>query len=72
MPGSYPISFSTEALTAANYAFTYVKGTLAVLPGVPQSNSPYPQLRDSVGPTESVRISVAATASSGLPVRLTP
>jgi polygalacturonase/sugar lactone lactonase YvrE len=28
--GTYPITFSTEALTAANYTFTYVNGTLSV------------------------------------------
>jgi hypothetical protein len=29
--GTYPISFSTEALTAANYTFTFVNGTLSVV-----------------------------------------
>jgi hypothetical protein len=28
--GAYPISFATETLTAANYSFTYVKGSLTV------------------------------------------
>jgi hypothetical protein len=28
--GTYPITFSTEALTATNYTFTYVNGTLSV------------------------------------------
>jgi len=31
--GSYPISFSTEALTAANYSFSYVNGTLIISGG---------------------------------------
>ena len=29
-PGSYSITFSSEALTAANYSFSYVNGTLTV------------------------------------------
>jgi len=29
--GTYPITFSTEALTAANYTFTYVSGSLSVV-----------------------------------------
>jgi len=38
--GSYPITFATEALTAANYAFTYKSGTLTVTAvGVPASPS---------------------------------
>lgn len=28
--GTYPITFSTEALTAANYTFTYISGTLSI------------------------------------------
>jgi len=32
-PGPYPITFATEALTAANYSFIYVSGTLTVSPG---------------------------------------
>jgi hypothetical protein len=31
-PGAYPITFSTEALKAANYTFTYASGTLTVTP----------------------------------------
>jgi hypothetical protein len=31
--GSYPITFSTEGLTAANYSFNYLAGTLTVTPG---------------------------------------
>ncbi len=30
--GSYPITFATEGLTAANYSFAYVAGTLTVTP----------------------------------------
>jgi hypothetical protein len=29
--GTYPITFSTKALTAANYTFTYVSGSLSVV-----------------------------------------
>jgi len=29
-PGTYPITFSTEGFTSANYTFTYVNGTLTV------------------------------------------
>jgi hypothetical protein len=29
-PGQYPITFATETLTATNYTFTYVNGTLTV------------------------------------------
>ena len=32
-PGQYPITFSTQSLTAANYTFTYVSGTLSVVSG---------------------------------------
>ncbi len=31
-PGTYPITFATEGLTAANYSFAYVAGTLTVTP----------------------------------------
>jgi hypothetical protein len=31
--GNYPITFTSEGLTAANYSFTYVAGTLTVTPG---------------------------------------
>ena len=30
-PGTYPITFAPEGLTAVNYSFTYVSGTLTVL-----------------------------------------
>jgi hypothetical protein len=30
LAGTYPITFSTESLTAANYTFTYVNGTLTI------------------------------------------
>ncbi len=29
-PGTYPITFSTKSLTAANYSFNYVSGTLTI------------------------------------------
>ena len=37
--GSYPIMFSTEGLTAANYSFTYVSGTLTVVSPLPTVTS---------------------------------
>jgi sugar lactone lactonase YvrE len=66
-PGSYTISFSTESLTAANYIFNYVNGTLtinqtsqtitfAALPNVTYGAAP---------------IALTATASSGLSVTYT-
>jgi sugar lactone lactonase YvrE len=67
VPGSYAISFSTESLTAANYIFNYVNGTLtinqtsqtitfAALPNVTYGAAP---------------IALTATASSGLSVTYT-
>ena len=63
--GSYPITFSTENLTAVNYTFNYVNGTLTVLGGVSQTitfNLP-PNVTYGVS-----SIALTATASSGLPV----
>ena len=64
-PGSYPITFSTESLVAANYTFNYVSGTLTVSGGVSQTLTfnPLPNVTLGVGP-----ITLTATASSGLPV----
>jgi hypothetical protein len=33
--GTYPITFSTESLTASNYSFTYINGTLTVTAATP-------------------------------------
>ena len=38
--GTYPITFSTEALTATNYTFNYVSGTLTVQPPVGAFRTP--------------------------------
>jgi hypothetical protein len=64
-PGSYVITFSSEALTATNYAFSYVSGTLTVTQAsqtitFAASASP---LTYGVSP-----ISLSASASSGLAV----
>ncbi len=66
-PGTYPISFATEGLTATNYSFNYVSGTLTInqtsqtISFAPLSNVTY-----GAGP-----ITLGATASSGLPVSYT-
>ena len=64
-PGNYPITFSSEALTAANYTFTYVPGTLTIAGGASQTItfSPLPNVTYGVAP-----ITLTATASSGLTV----
>jgi hypothetical protein len=41
--GAYPITFSTRSLTATNYSFTYVSGTLVVYSGT-SSSLPLPLL----------------------------
>ena len=63
--GTYPITFATENLAAANYTFTYVNGMLTVSGGVSQTITfnPLPNVAYGVGP-----ITLTATASSGLPV----
>ncbi len=63
--GTYPITFSAEGLTAANYTFSYVSGTLTATGGAVQTitfGAP-PNVTYGVGP-----ITLGATASSGLPV----
>ena len=66
--GSYPITFATESLTASNYTFTYVPGTLTVSGGAAQTITfaPLPNVTYGAAP-----ITLAATASSGLPVTYT-
>ena len=63
--GTYPISFATENLVAANYAFTYVNGTLTVTGGVSQTITfnPLPGATYGVAP-----VTLTGTSSSGLPV----
>jgi hypothetical protein len=63
--GTYPITFSTEGLVAANYTFHYLSGTLTVSGGVAQTitfNS-IPNVIYGGSP-----ITLTASASSGLPV----
>ena len=45
-PGTYPISFSSEGLTALNYVFAYFNGTLTITPATIGQTAPpliYPQ-----------------------------
>ena len=64
-PGSYPITFSTEALAATNYTFNYVAGTLTISGGRSQTItfSALPNVTIGAPP-----VTLTATASSGLPV----
>ncbi len=48
LPGTYPITFSTESLSAANYTFSYVNGTLTI------TGSPAPTLT-SIAPNTGAR-----------------
>ena len=65
IPGMYPITFSTESLTASNYTFSYVNGTLTISGGAHQSITfnPLPNLTMGAAP-----FALTATASSGLAV----
>jgi len=67
-PGTYPITFSSEGLTAANYTFTYVNGTLTISGNAAQTITfgALPNVTYGVSP-----ITLTATASSGLPVSYT-
>jgi hypothetical protein len=64
-PGSYSITFSSEALTAANYTFSYVSGMLTVTQASQTItfNAPASPVTYGVSP-----ISLSATANSGLAV----
>jgi hypothetical protein len=62
-PGSYSITFSSEALTAANYTFSYVNGTLAVTQASQTINFTAPASPVTYGVSP---ISLSANASSGL------
>jgi hypothetical protein len=64
-PGSYSITFSSEALTATNYTFSYVSGTLTVTQA-PQTITFNPPASPVTYGVSS--ISLSATASSGLTV----
>ena len=66
--GTYPITFSTESLTASNYTFTYVSGTLTISGGASQTITfnALPNVTYGASP-----ITLGATASSTLPVTYT-
>lgn len=63
--GTYPITFATQALTATNYSFTYVPGTLTVHGGAAQTITFPTILNHIVG---DAPFTLSATASSGLAV----
>ena len=63
--GTYPITFATKALTAANYSFNYVAGTLTVLGNAAQTIT-FPAIGShAVGDPPFM---LTATASSGLAI----
>ena len=62
---SYSITFSSEALTAANYTFNYVNGTLTVTQASQTITFNAPASPVTYGVSQ---ISLSATASSGLAV----
>jgi hypothetical protein len=63
-PGSYPITISQGSLSAANYTFAFVSGTLTISTATQTITFPaLPNVTYGVSP-----IKLAATASSGLPV----
>jgi hypothetical protein len=65
LPGTYPISFSTELLVATNYTFTYVNGTLTVTGAAAQTITFGAFPNATYGASA---IPLGATASSGLTV----
>jgi hypothetical protein len=67
-PGPYPITFATEALAATNYTFNYVAGVLTVSGGAYQTITFSALLNQTYG---TAPLTLAATASSGLPVSYT-
>lgn len=65
--GAYPISVSIGTLAAANYSFTFTAGTLTV--GATGQTITFPAIADTT--YGAAPITLAATASSGLPVSYT-
>jgi hypothetical protein len=63
--GTYPITFSTQALTATNYTFNYVPGTLTVQGGAAQTIT-FPAIPNHT--LGDAPFTLGATASSGLAV----
>lgn len=67
-PGSYPITFATQNLNAANYTITYVPGTVTIAGNQPQTIT----FGTLPGVTYGVsQISLNATSSAKLPVSYT-
>jgi RHS repeat-associated protein len=64
-PGSYPITASAGTLSAANYSFSFVAGTLTVNKATQSINFPAPASPVIYGVSP---ITLSATASSGLGV----
>jgi hypothetical protein len=61
--GVYPITFSSESLTASNYTFTYVSGTLGIYSGPPLLLSPAGATAGGAGFTLTVTGADFTTAS---------
>jgi hypothetical protein len=66
--GTYPVTFVTESLAAANYTFTYTPGAVTVTGSEPQTVT-FGALPGATYGAGS--ITLTATASSGLPVTYT-
>lgn len=67
--GTYAITFATQALTATNYVFRYVPGTLTVTPA--SQAITFPALPASAVYGQDGPFTLAATADSGLSVTYT-
>jgi len=66
--GTYPITFTTEALAATNYSFDYLAGVLTISGGASQTIAFGPLAGKTYGVAP---LTLTATASSGLPVSYT-
>jgi polygalacturonase/sugar lactone lactonase YvrE len=64
--GTYPITFSSEALTAANYTFTYVNGTLSVVSAPTVSFTTTSAITGSHSGGYTMTITVTNTGSGAL------
>ena len=62
-PGSYPIIISQGTLFAANYAFSYINGTLIIIPATQMIT-----FNTIAAQIVGASVPLVATASSGLPV----
>ena len=61
--GTYPITFSTEALTAANYNFSYVNGTLSIVAAPAISLATASSVTGSAGGGYTLTITVKNTGT---------